>query len=33
MMSKTMKKHCRTGTQERIHVKITKKTLIFWCNR
>ncbi len=33
MMNKTMEKHWRTGTQKRIHVKIAKKTLIFWCNR
>ncbi len=33
MMNKTMEKHWRTGTQKRIHVKIAKKTLIFWCNQ
>lgn len=33
MMNKTMKKHWRRGTLKRIHVKIAKKTLIFWCNR
>lgn len=33
MMNKTMQKHWRTGIQKRIHVKIAKKTLIFWCNR
>lgn len=29
MMNKTMKKHWRTGTQKRIHVKIAKKNIDF----